>query len=374
MAKSKSFFGLRRGSTKSLTFQVLNGQQITKDRVTEVKNPKTNGQIMQRMKLAAATNIYRYFKTYIDRGQQGVCYGIRSRQEWLKQVLAGDALYTPKGTNTLLPWTFPITRGSLTPFAYNWDGEISNLRVPANDNMSAIPDREWINANEQLQDGDQITVICMTRMPLGEYVIKQASHVLNASDDASSLVDKLDEKGIIMEKLTIGDAPEEGEEDTRYDIATVAGASGQIAGTCVILSRLNGSAYERSTQMFKGTPQVFTPNFRALAADSYRDAAARSTDWPEVILDGFIPFGTASVFVKNDDGQSVQALCVYGFNGNQYKIFAVTTSGDKTGNLYSIDGSESSVKPNDAFVGNTPAADYFSDGYWSKATYDEYFA
>ena len=48
MAKSKSFFGLRRGSTKSLTFQVLDGVQITKDRVSEVKNPRSVSQMKQR--------------------------------------------------------------------------------------------------------------------------------------------------------------------------------------------------------------------------------------------------------------------------------------------------------------------------------------
>ena len=44
MAISKSFFGLRRKSTKSLTFSVLNGKQITKDRVSAVKNPKSEAQ------------------------------------------------------------------------------------------------------------------------------------------------------------------------------------------------------------------------------------------------------------------------------------------------------------------------------------------
>ena len=48
MAQSKSFFGLRTGSTKSLTFQVYRGQQITKDRVTRVSNPQSDAQMQQR--------------------------------------------------------------------------------------------------------------------------------------------------------------------------------------------------------------------------------------------------------------------------------------------------------------------------------------
>lgn len=49
MAKSKGFFALRKGSTKSLTYSVLDGMQITKDRVYDVKNPRTESQMRQRM-------------------------------------------------------------------------------------------------------------------------------------------------------------------------------------------------------------------------------------------------------------------------------------------------------------------------------------
>ena len=47
MAQSKGFFGLRKGSTKSLTFSTLDGKQITKDRVYDVKNPRTENQMRQ---------------------------------------------------------------------------------------------------------------------------------------------------------------------------------------------------------------------------------------------------------------------------------------------------------------------------------------
>ena len=54
MAKSANYFGLRKGSTKSHTFSVVDGKQITKDRVEGCKNfddictialiyPKKNG-------------------------------------------------------------------------------------------------------------------------------------------------------------------------------------------------------------------------------------------------------------------------------------------------------------------------------------------
>lgn len=78
MAKSKGFFGLRRGSTKSLTFQVLNGKQITKDRVSDVKNPRTTQQMGQRVILATASAAYARMKQIVDHSFEGVSYGQNS--------------------------------------------------------------------------------------------------------------------------------------------------------------------------------------------------------------------------------------------------------------------------------------------------------
>lgn len=75
MAKSRSFFGLRRGSTKSLTFSVLDGKQITKDRVYGGKNPRTQAQMVQRMVMATASAAYAHMKEIVDHSFEGVTYG-----------------------------------------------------------------------------------------------------------------------------------------------------------------------------------------------------------------------------------------------------------------------------------------------------------
>lgn len=60
MAKSKSFFGLRRGSTKTMTYSVLNGAQITKDRVVGGENPRTRNQQTQRSLFANVVKFYKH--------------------------------------------------------------------------------------------------------------------------------------------------------------------------------------------------------------------------------------------------------------------------------------------------------------------------
>lgn len=78
MAQSKSFFGLRRGSTKTLTFSVYNGKQVTKDRVSNVKNPRSSMQMKQRAIMATTLHGYAALKEICDHSFEGVTYGQKS--------------------------------------------------------------------------------------------------------------------------------------------------------------------------------------------------------------------------------------------------------------------------------------------------------
>ena len=103
MAKSKSFFGLRTGSTKSLTFQVYRGQQVTKDRVYRVSNPRTAGQMTQRALIPIVAAARSALKGLVDHSFEGVPYGEASLREFSKQNLQAGALsvtsYSPNGVS-----------------------------------------------------------------------------------------------------------------------------------------------------------------------------------------------------------------------------------------------------------------------------------
>lgn len=75
MAKSTGYFGLRRGSTKSHTFQVIGGKQITKDRVEGGKNPRTLRQMKARCIIATVGSAYSALKPICDHAFQGVSAG-----------------------------------------------------------------------------------------------------------------------------------------------------------------------------------------------------------------------------------------------------------------------------------------------------------
>ena len=117
MAKSKSFFGLRTGSTKSLTFQTYRGQQITKDRVTSVSNPQTFAQMDQRLLLPMVANARTRLAGLVDHSFEGVPYGYQSLQKFSSMNLQKGALtvssYVPKGLSDPGRADFIIADGSL---------------------------------------------------------------------------------------------------------------------------------------------------------------------------------------------------------------------------------------------------------------------
>ena len=121
MAQSKSFFGLRKGSTKSLTFQVLNGVQITKDRVFNVKNPQSFAQMQQRALMATAVTAYSKLKAICDHSFEGIEIGTKTMSEFMRNniVLLGHNMpeinVTEYKSGVYVQNPYMISKGSLTP-------------------------------------------------------------------------------------------------------------------------------------------------------------------------------------------------------------------------------------------------------------------
>lgn len=138
MAKSKSFFGLRTGSTKSLTFQVYRGQQITKDRVTQVANPRTTLQMEQRSKLPLVAAARSALKGLVDHSWEGVPYGEQSLRTFSSKNLSAGALkvYSYASPDAPSPGIaeYQVSQGSLRGFNVEVkEGDYSvHYNLPAN--------------------------------------------------------------------------------------------------------------------------------------------------------------------------------------------------------------------------------------------------
>lgn len=170
MAQSKSFFGLRRGSTKSLTFSTFNGKQVTKDRVTDVKNPRTEAQMINRMLNYTAMSAYSAMKEIVDHSFASKSYGLQS----MRYFLSKNYSLLKYGTETLryssykggaVPSAFLVSEGSLAPVTISNsgdDGEI-NITLPG----KTVGDlKKFLGLNA----GDYITAVALTDDPQNQFL------------------------------------------------------------------------------------------------------------------------------------------------------------------------------------------------------------
>lgn len=124
MAQSKSFFGIRKGSTKSLTFSQFNGKQVTKDRVWEIKNPRSSAQMVQRMIIGTTARAYSALKPIADHSFAGYSYGLdnmryflRENARLIRENVASDTqefAYSDYKTMGAVPGAYLISAGNLT--------------------------------------------------------------------------------------------------------------------------------------------------------------------------------------------------------------------------------------------------------------------
>ena len=165
MAQSKGFFGLRKGSTKSLTFSTLDGKQITKDRVYEVKNPRTEAQMRQRMLMTTIGAAYKTLKSIADHSFEGYSSGMQCMRQFnsrnlnrFKQAAAakGSVAFNEYKDGDINPLPFILASGSLPGFAFKFD-ETSNLEIVGEKEDADFTTAEGIYAALGVQRNDLIT-------------------------------------------------------------------------------------------------------------------------------------------------------------------------------------------------------------------------
>lgn len=165
MAQSKGFFGLRKGSTKSLTFSVLDGKQITKDRVYDVKNPRTEAQMRQRMLMTTIGAAYKTLKSIADHSFEGYSSGMQCMRQFnsrnlnrFKQAAAakGSVAFNEYKDGDINPMPFILASGSLPGFAFKFD-ETSNLEIVGEKEGADFTTAEGIYAALGVQRNDLIT-------------------------------------------------------------------------------------------------------------------------------------------------------------------------------------------------------------------------
>lgn len=129
MAKGNLLLGMGRGKLGDVVLYRQNGQQMSRPRVRVVKNPRTSGQQIQRMIQATIAYGYAGLKTIVDHSFEGVQYGGKSMNYFMKrnmdalraQVIAGGngenikARFAIPNVRVIYPNEYIVSNGSLPP-------------------------------------------------------------------------------------------------------------------------------------------------------------------------------------------------------------------------------------------------------------------
>lgn len=166
MAKSKGFFGIRSGSTKNFTFSELNGEQITKERVSKVKNPRTISQMRQRMLMATIGAAYSYLKAIADHSFEGLTVGQKNMSEFMRLNLNkfraasqnDNAAYAFNAYKDAMinPMRYILAKGSLPAMPYVIN---ASNKIELSYNVTAVATAKDVYDAMGIKQGDLITFV-----------------------------------------------------------------------------------------------------------------------------------------------------------------------------------------------------------------------
>lgn len=212
MAQSKSFFGLRRGSTKTLTFSVYNGKQVTKDRVTNVKNPRSSTQMNQRAIMATALHGYSALKEICDHSFEGITYGQKSMNYFIsknagmiRNAAASVNLSLYKGNS--VSNAYVISKGSLPGVIVTSsasDGTLNftmSIAATASSSTTFGEFMSWFGATKL---EDMVTIVALVDNPGGNASLYWIRFWLT-QDNQNKSIGFSSQAHNILETLSVGD-------------------------------------------------------------------------------------------------------------------------------------------------------------------------
>ena len=291
MAKNIGLFGLFTGKIGNVVgYKLTNSNnkvvQASREYRAKVSNPKTEGQAIQRMKLAPAQNFYRHLSEILDNAWQGQKYGTKSRQHFLSQAMMQSAgiPFIPKGEKRFFPGEYPVSEGSIASLHFNTSPDVpfvellpDSAQISGNGSNLGEFSATLINNIAQLRDGDKITIIACKTLSDGSYMPVYDYFII----DTTSTADCKTVKGIFgFTGLADG--------DEQFVFSLVGAAPNEVlAASAIIVSRLNTRnatpVWERSNAVMQCQNEYKAQFMGSIAYQSallsYMKGSEYSSDW-----------------------------------------------------------------------------------------------
>ena len=245
--------GYARGKVGDLVFSRSNGKQITRARASQVRNPQTESQMIQRIILNTVAQAYSKFINITDHSFEGVngaqksmSYFMRRNMDNLRTRLQNDIAdgydlgsiyaFTPVGSNEYSANEYIMSKGTLPEIAAGFaTGNVAKFALSANTYQAVLDDYG-------LQRGDQLTLI-VTQGTTGANTSFYFARIILDPTNPDGTPASLDSAFIGSNAVNLPNPRNEGTFNT-LEFANGVGVkynfSNQVvSGACVIVSRKN---------------------------------------------------------------------------------------------------------------------------------------
>lgn len=245
--------GYARGKVGDLVFSRSNGKQITRARASQVRNPQTESQMIQRIILNTVAQAYSKFINITDHSFEGVngaqksmSYFMRRNMDNLRTRLQNDIsdgydlgsiyAFTPVGSNEYSANEYIMSKGTLPEIAAGFaTGNVAKFALSANTYKAVLDDYG-------LQRGDQLTLI-VTQGTTGANTSFYFARIILDPTNPDGTPASLDSTFISANAVNLPSPRNEGTFNVLEFDATNGvkyNFSAQVvSGACVIVSRKN---------------------------------------------------------------------------------------------------------------------------------------
>ena len=248
MAKGNLLLGTAKNSVGDVVMYRREGAQITRVRVRNVKNPKTNAQSFQRAIMAPIAKFYSPLSVVLERSFEGLSKA-KSHNKF-NQVNAGLARKNkwalPKGTG-FFPLPYQLSQGTIpsinvTTQKGSLEYDIDIVHTGADATTIGQMSADFIAAGYKA--GDVVTIIAVSGKDDGNsYIPLSMQFVIDSTSEVQ--ISTLTTNGVSITSI----------EGVGYKVQHT---SDLLWACAVIVSRFDGTMWRRSTQSLVVDPDIIT--------------------------------------------------------------------------------------------------------------------
>lgn len=278
MAKGNLFLGTARRSVGDVVMYRREGSQVSRVRVREIANPRTDAQSLQRAAFSPVAKFYSPLATVLERSWEGKNRS-QSYSAFLKENVRqakANNLLLPKGTG-FFPLPYMLSYGTLPTLSYEFNAGLVLSMDGITADITTIGALSTAFVNSGFANGDIITVILVTqsaRVALQSNFVPYAFQFAVDEDSTATLNSVFNRNT----KFNAGAG--------LFTFTEVSGFA--VCAGAIISARFENEKWRRSSQSLSVdeglVSEIVSADFRAAAIASYGNSPRG--DNPLVYLDG----------------------------------------------------------------------------------------